>query len=104
MHMAVRPDRPELLRRAMVYGTALASFNVEEFGTDRVRRLTREEIAERVRALGPDDLLIALHARRSAASVVAWRAAHPRRGLRFGSERTSSPSSWHQGVRPERHR
>ena len=30
----------ELLRRAMAYGTALASFNVEEFGTERVARLT----------------------------------------------------------------
>jgi sugar/nucleoside kinase (ribokinase family) len=41
----------ELLRRAMAYGTALASFNVEEFGTERVARLTGEEIAERVREL-----------------------------------------------------
>jgi sugar/nucleoside kinase (ribokinase family) len=32
------------LRRAMGYGTVLASFNVEEFGTERVARLTREEI------------------------------------------------------------
>jgi len=40
-----------LLRRAMAYGTALASFNVEEFGTERVARLTGEEIAERVREL-----------------------------------------------------
>ena len=38
----------ELLRRAMAYGTALASFNVEEFGTERVQRLTGEEVAERV--------------------------------------------------------
>src|SRR3954467_347383 len=38
---------PHVLRRAMVYGAALASFNVEEFGTERVRRLTREEIDER---------------------------------------------------------
>jgi sugar/nucleoside kinase (ribokinase family) len=38
----------EMLSRAMAYGTALASFNVEEFGTDRVARLTSEEIAERV--------------------------------------------------------
>ena len=36
-----------VLRRAMTYGSVLASFNVEEFGTDRVRRLTREEIDER---------------------------------------------------------
>ena len=35
------------LRRAMTYGSVLASFNVEEFGTERMRRLTREEIEER---------------------------------------------------------
>lgn len=35
------------LRRAMTYGSVLASFNVEEFGTERVSRLTREEIDER---------------------------------------------------------
>ena len=38
-------------RRAMAYGTALASFNVEEFGTERVARLTSEEIDERVAEL-----------------------------------------------------
>ena len=36
-----------VLRRAMVYGSTLASFNVEEFGTERVARLTREEIDAR---------------------------------------------------------
>jgi sugar/nucleoside kinase (ribokinase family) len=35
------------LRRAMTYGSVLASFNVEEFGTDRVRRLDRAEIDSR---------------------------------------------------------
>ena len=35
------------LRRAMGYGTVLASFNVEQFGTERVAGLTREEIDER---------------------------------------------------------
>jgi hypothetical protein len=35
----------------MGYGTVLASFNVEEFGTERVSRLTREEIDERFEAL-----------------------------------------------------
>jgi sugar/nucleoside kinase (ribokinase family) len=35
------------LRRAMGYGTVLASFNVERFGTERVASLTREEIDER---------------------------------------------------------
>jgi sugar/nucleoside kinase (ribokinase family) len=44
------PDEA-MLRRAMAYGTALASFNVEEFGTERVSRLTGGEIAERVREL-----------------------------------------------------
>jgi sugar/nucleoside kinase (ribokinase family) len=39
------------LRRAMGYGTVLASFNVEEFGTERVARLTREEIDERLEHL-----------------------------------------------------
>ncbi len=32
----------------MAYGTALASYNVEEFGTDRVAQLRAEEIHERV--------------------------------------------------------
>src|SRR3954447_15696022 len=35
------------LRRAMTYGSVLASYNVEEFGTERVARLTRKEIDER---------------------------------------------------------
>jgi sugar/nucleoside kinase (ribokinase family) len=42
----------ELLCRAMAYGTAIASFNVEEFGTERVARLTSEEISDRVSELG----------------------------------------------------
>jgi sugar/nucleoside kinase (ribokinase family) len=41
----------DVLRRAMAYGTALASFNVEEFGTERVARLTAGEIHERVAAI-----------------------------------------------------
>ena len=32
----------------MAYGTALASFNVEEFGTERVQRLTQDEVRARV--------------------------------------------------------
>ncbi len=53
-YVAAHPDEPvglDLLRRAMAYGTALASFNVEEFGTERVARLTSSEIAERVSEL-----------------------------------------------------
>jgi len=38
----------ELLRGAMAHATVLASFNVEEFGTERVERLTGQEIAERI--------------------------------------------------------
>jgi sugar/nucleoside kinase (ribokinase family) len=43
-----KPLAPTLLRRAMAYGTAIASFNVEEFGTERIARLRMEEIDERV--------------------------------------------------------
>ena len=39
------------LATAMAYGTAIASHNVEEFGTDRVRRLTPDEITARVSEL-----------------------------------------------------
>jgi sugar/nucleoside kinase (ribokinase family) len=39
----------ETMRRAMIYGSVMASFNVEEFGTERVRRLTHEEINARFR-------------------------------------------------------
>jgi sugar/nucleoside kinase (ribokinase family) len=39
------------LRQAMAYGTVLASFNVQEFGTERVQRLAREEIDSRMAEL-----------------------------------------------------
>src|SRR5271165_3105658 len=41
----------DLLRRAMAHATVLASFNVEEFGTDRVERLTGREIVDRIAEL-----------------------------------------------------
>ena len=50
-YVAAHPDEAishDLLVRAMVYGTALASFNVEAFGTERVIELTSDEITERV--------------------------------------------------------
>jgi sugar/nucleoside kinase (ribokinase family) len=53
-YVAAHPHEPldhDLLCRAMAYGTAIASFNVEEFGTERVARLTREELSERVAEL-----------------------------------------------------
>jgi len=39
------------LRQAMAYGSVLASFNVEDFGTERVAALTSEEIEDRLRDL-----------------------------------------------------
>jgi sugar/nucleoside kinase (ribokinase family) len=50
-YIAAQPDEPlghDLFMRAMAYGTALASFNVEEFGTERVARLTTDEVTARV--------------------------------------------------------
>jgi sugar/nucleoside kinase (ribokinase family) len=41
----------DVVRRAMAYGTALASFNVEDFGTERMVGLTVSEIESRVRDL-----------------------------------------------------
>jgi len=41
----------DVLRTAMAYGTALASFNVEAFGTERMQTLTGEEITARVAEL-----------------------------------------------------
>jgi len=37
------------LKRAMVYGSVMGSFAVEEFGLDRLRRVTRREIDARAR-------------------------------------------------------
>jgi sugar/nucleoside kinase (ribokinase family) len=50
-YVAAHPDEEidhQLLSRAMAYGTALASYNVEEFGTERVERLTADEVQARV--------------------------------------------------------
>jgi sugar/nucleoside kinase (ribokinase family) len=45
-------DRSEIthdvLASAMAYGTSLASYNVEDFGTERVARLTAPEVTQRV--------------------------------------------------------
>jgi sugar/nucleoside kinase (ribokinase family) len=38
---------PAGLRRGMAYGTVLASFNVEQFGTERVAALTRDDVDAR---------------------------------------------------------
>jgi sugar/nucleoside kinase (ribokinase family) len=50
-YMASRETLDEAaMRRAMIFGSVMASFNVEEFGTERVQRLTHEEINERFHA------------------------------------------------------
>jgi sugar/nucleoside kinase (ribokinase family) len=50
-YLASQPKLDEgAMRRAMIFGSVMASFNVEEFGTERVRRLTHKEINERFRA------------------------------------------------------
>ena len=43
------PTDHNVLRRAMAHGSVLASFNVEDFGTERVARLTGDEIDARLR-------------------------------------------------------
>ena len=46
-----QPLTGRVLRQAMAYGTAVASFCVEEFGTERVERLTAGEVDSRVEEL-----------------------------------------------------
>jgi ribokinase len=41
----------ENFRRAIIVGSVMASFNVEDFSLDRLKRLTRREIAERFAAI-----------------------------------------------------
>jgi sugar/nucleoside kinase (ribokinase family) len=53
-YIAAHPDEDlsdALLRRAMAHATVLASFNVEEFGTERMQRLTGEEVVARIHEL-----------------------------------------------------
>ena len=37
------------MKNAVIYGSALASFCVEKFGTQRMENLTNEEVNERLR-------------------------------------------------------
>jgi sugar/nucleoside kinase (ribokinase family) len=53
-YIAAHPDErlsDELLRRAMAHATVLASFNVEQFGTERIERLEGKEIVARIKEL-----------------------------------------------------
>lgn len=71
------PD--EILTNAMAYGTALASFNVEEFGADRLLRLAAEEVGQRVDDLRRFTQFVHIDARIGAASRAAGSAgAHTR--------------------------
>ena len=49
-HLAATGDRTDAgLRRAIVYGSVLASYIVEDFGGRRLRTLTRDDIERRYR-------------------------------------------------------
>lgn len=53
-YIAAHPDEEisdGLLRRAMAHATVLASFNVEEFGTERIERLEGREVVARIEQL-----------------------------------------------------
>ena len=68
----------ELLRRALAYGTALASYNVEAFGTERLQTLTAR------RGLRPCRAAVADHALRRRAGRPA-RLGAPRSDIRGGA-------------------
>jgi sugar/nucleoside kinase (ribokinase family) len=42
---------PEAFRRAMFYGSVMGSFACERFGTERMQKLTRQEIDGRFKQL-----------------------------------------------------
>lgn len=42
-------DDDEALRRAMIYGSVMASYTIEAFGTERLQTLTHQEINDRFR-------------------------------------------------------
>ena len=46
-----RSNDEQTIRQAIVYGTVVASFNVEDFSLNRQRTLTRQEIDDRFNRL-----------------------------------------------------
>lgn len=48
---AINATDDAAFRRGIIYGSVMASFNVEEFGCERLRRLTHDEINARFREL-----------------------------------------------------
>ena len=48
-YLAARGEvTPAIMRRAIAYGTVIASFNVEDFGVRRTACLTRAEVEARL--------------------------------------------------------
>ncbi len=39
---------PQTLKKAMAYGTLAASFNVEDFGLERMKQITRADLDQRL--------------------------------------------------------
>ena len=49
--LAQAGDQKDALRKAMIYGSVMGSFAVEEFGTKRIQGVTREEVETRAKAI-----------------------------------------------------
>jgi sugar/nucleoside kinase (ribokinase family) len=50
-YLAQAGDQKDALRKAMVYGSVMGSFAVEEFGTKRIQGVTREEVENRAKSI-----------------------------------------------------
>jgi sugar/nucleoside kinase (ribokinase family) len=50
-YLAQAGDQKDALRKAMIYGSVMGSFAVEEFGTKRIQGVTREEVETRAKAI-----------------------------------------------------
>jgi len=50
-YLAQAGPEKDAMRRAMVYGSVMGSFAVEEFGTKRIQGVTREEVETRAKAV-----------------------------------------------------
>ncbi len=50
-YLAQAGDQKDALRKAMIYGSVMGSFAVEEFGTKRIQSVTREEVETRAKAI-----------------------------------------------------
>ncbi|HZE97140.1 MAG TPA: PfkB family carbohydrate kinase [Planctomycetota bacterium] len=50
-YLAQAGPAPDAMRRAMVYGSVMGSFAVEEFGTKRIQGVSREEVDSRAKSI-----------------------------------------------------